>query len=76
MEDLLAMLVLQEGKSLLIHMVDGEDTEEVLFQEKTRQKLTGQLHTPQDGLLKIWLPMDSAQESWFKSHTQSESQSP
>ena len=49
-------------------MVDGEDTEEELSQEKIHQKSIDQQHMPPDGLLKISLPINSVEELWSKLH--------
>ena len=67
------MPVLLAEKSLLIHMEDGEVTEEVLSQVKTVPKSIDLLPMLQDGLLKISVQMDSVKDAWFKWLTVSES---
>ena len=47
------MLDLQVEKLLLIPMVDGEDMEEALSQEKMEQKLIDQQHMLLDGYPRI-----------------------
>ena len=59
-------LDLQGEKLLLIHMVVGEDMEEVLSLGKTLQKWIDQLRMLLDGLQRIWLQMDFVSGQWFR----------
>ena len=59
-------LDLQGEKLLLIHMVVGEDMEEVLSLGKTLQRWIDQLRMLLDGLQRIWLQMDFVSGQWFR----------
>ena len=55
-------------RSSVIPMVDGEDTVEVLFQERTLLKSIDLPLMLPVGLLRILLPTDSADDAWSKLH--------